>query len=1239
MIRYGILGPVELFDGTRPIPAGGPRQVALLAFLIVHANRSVSVDGLLDALWGGEATAGAAKRVQVAIARLRRTLQPGRLDAEPALRTVAGGYLLAVGPAESDAGVFSGRLEAGRRALDAGDAGHAGALLREALGLWRGPALADVGYADWAQPEIRRLEELRLVATEARVEADLRLGGHAKLTGELEALVAAHPTRERLTGQLMTALYRAGRQAEALDAYHRTRTHLAAELGLDPGPALKTLQAQILAQSPTLELAPSPPAAAPAGEAEYAPPDRPPRMDARRLVTVLAARADIGDPEALHGAFERCVTLIEQHGGTVERLLGDALVGFFGLDRAHDDDALRAARAAVELRATSPGLRLGIESGELFLSRGSRGATAATGTAISTAGRLAERAAAGQILLGPAVARAIGAAADVDADSGALRDLRAEGPALLRRSETPFVGRARELEALHAAFRESRHARVCRLVTVVGPPGIGKSRLAGEFLASVGPAATVLTGRCLAYGEGTTYRAIVDIVRGLGGDPRAQVQALLGGDEPAVRGILTAIGVSEEPAQVEETAWALRQLLTAIAGDGSLVVAIEDIHWAQPALLDVLDHLVALSSGTPILLVCLTRPELLETHPAWAMPQPHRAVLVLDALAGEQAHELAQGLGAGERAARIAQRAEGNPLFVEQLVAVGAAGETDDLPASMQAVLAARIDRLDEPERALLQSAAVEGRTFHAGALAGGLAEDERPRLRSRLVGLARKGLIGADQPEFPGEEAFRFTHALIREAAYAGLSKRVRAELHAGIARWLEERPTAADEIVGYHLEQACRLEGEAGGTGTAAGTALATRAVQRLRRAARAALTRGDPGAASALLERATALLDPDDAARVALLCALGSCLFEAGRMTEALEVLDAAITGAHEAPLRARAEVEREFVRLETQPGAGSERAARVADGAMPVLVRAADDHGQARVWALRAQIAWGAGEVGRADDAWSEAAACARRAGDERELFQIVGWRATAAVLGPTPVKAAIRRCEEFRELVAASPVADAWIINPLASLHAMQGRFEAADRLLREAEATLHELGGPGAVPHHEAFVRLLAGQPELAEVPLRASVETLSSMSSGGLLATTTAMLAQAVFAQGRLPEAAELCRASAQSAASDDIVTQVIWRGVQAQVLAGDGRCGEAEALAREAVALVAPTDLLSHHGDALCNLAAVLRACARPDEAEAARRAGLALYERKGNDAAATRVRSQQRDEQPGGKRCLSG
>jgi tetratricopeptide (TPR) repeat protein len=952
----------------------------------------------------------------------------------------------------------------------------------------------------------------------------------------------------------------------------------------------------------------------------------PPRpTESRRIVSVLAARADVADPEALHGVFDRCAEVIEQHGGSVERYLGDALVGFFGLEQSHGDDALRAARAAVELRAETPELRLGIESGEVFLAAGPRGATIATGATITVAGRLAERAGQGEILLGEQIRPTVAPDATIDPETGRLDGLELERPALLRAPETPFVGRQDELAQLRDALAQVREERACRLVTVAGPPGIGKSRLAGEFLGALGDDTTVLAGRCLAYGEGTTYRALADLVRGLGPEPRARVEELLAGDPQAVRGILSAVGLSDEGAQAEETSWALRRLLERLARDRPLVVAVEDIHWAEPALLDLLDHVATLSTGSPILLLCLTRPELLDTHPAWIAPHANRSVLVLDALSGGHAQELAERLGAGDRAAQIAQRAEGNPLFVEQLVAVG--GEvgqaTSELPASIQGVLAARLDRLDHAERSLLQRASVEGRTFHAGALAAVLPEAERRRMRARFVALARKGLIGADQPEFDGEDAYRFTHALIREAAYAGLPKLVRADLHAALADWLEARPRAADEIVGFHLEQACQLAAGLGRTGERE-QALRPRAIARFRAASRAALTRGDPGAASGLLERAIALPAFDDDARVELLPALGASLYEAGRLTEATRVLDEAIDQAPQEPLDARARVERELVRLETDPSAGIERAHGAADAALEVFGRTRDGYGEYRAWSLHAQAAWTAGQVRRADEAWVRAAECARRSGDERDVFDVLGWRATAAVLGPAPVDAAIARCEEFRRVVGASPVATMWMLNPLALLHAMAGDFALAEQLLREADETMRELGDPDySVSHMAADVRMLAGRPDLAAIPLRRGIEKLATMGDGRLLATTTAMLARAVYAEGDVSQARDLCRQTAAGAAVDDIVTQVIWRGVEARILARDGRHDEALQLAREAVALIEPTDLLSHHGDAMLALAEVLGISGREQEAQQHARRGLALFEAKRNRVAAAQAR----------------
>ena len=376
----------------------------------------------------------------------------------------------------------------------------------------------------------------------------------------------------------------------------------------------------------------------------------------------------------------------------------------------------------------------------------------------------------------------------------------------------------------------------------------------------------------------------------------------------------------------------------------------------------------------------------------------------------------------------------------------------------------------------------------------------------------------------------------------------------------------------------------------------------------ASHSALSRGDADEAVAALERALALVEAE--ARVELLPAFGAALFEAGRMTEAAEVLDEAVAQA----AGPRAQVEREFVRLESETSVGTEQAERVATAALPAL--AGDERGQCRAWSLQAQVAWIGGQVGRADAAWVEAARCARNARDDRLRFGIVGWRATAAVLGPTPVADAIERCEGFREELGASPVAVAWAINPLASLHAMRGDFELAERLLRQAKATLDELGSLNAsVNHHEALVWLLAGRPDLAEAALRPTAERLSSIGDEGLLATTSAMLAQALFALERFDEAGECCALAERAGAADDIVTQVVWRGVLAKVLARAGNGERAEALAREAVALAEPTDLLTYRGDAMLDLGEVLRLRSREEESELATRRGLALHALKGN------------------------
>jgi DNA-binding SARP family transcriptional activator len=1212
-----VLGPLEAGAGGRPLSLGGGKPRALLAMLALQAGAPVSTDQLIEGLWGEQPPATAAKMIQIFVSQVRKALDAsgdaGRLV------TRGRGYELRIDADDVDALRFERLLAAGAP--------------REALALWRGPPLEELAGEPFAAAEIRRLEELRLAALEAAIDQDLAAGRHRELIGELDALVAQEPLIERFHAQRMLALYRSGRQSEALAAYRQARDVLIDQVGLEPGPDLRRLNDAMLQHDPELDLA--------AAGAPAARPAAAPAASERRMVTVLcagvtnaAALAAQLDPEALHRVLARfsdtCAGIVERHGGTVERRAAEAAVGFFGLTAAHEDDALRALRAALELREAAAGwdgvqTGAGIDCGEVFVGSGTRGERFASGQAVSLAGSLHDAAPGGAILLSDGIHRLVEQAvvAEPFGPVGELRawqlvDLRADGPA--PPSGGPFVGRNGELEALRGAFAQACSEPGCRLVTLVGPAGIGKSRVARELVTAVGGEATTVVGRCLSYGVGITYGPVAEIVRQLGGPPR--IAELLADDPQAARRVLGAIGASDEPGQAEEIFWGFRRLLEEVARVQPLLVVIEDVHWAEPTLLDLVDYVAAFSRGLPILLVCLARGELLESRPAWAAPQEGRSVHVLEPLGDAEAQELVSALGANGQSARIVEAAEGNPLFLEQLVAVGA--QEGALPPTIHAVLAARIDRLEPAERSVLLRASVEGRTFHAGALRELMPDEERTGVAQHLVALVRKQLIRVDRPQLTGEDAFRFAHALVREAAYEGLSKQLRAELHERLGRWLDQHAEAPEEIVAFNLEHAYLLRGELG----TAQRELGDEAATRLESAARAALARGDVRAGAALLERAVGLLDGDDAARAALQPRLGAALFEAGRLADAATVLARAIdqaVAAGDEHIEALARVEREFVRLEAEPAGEVGPAEQVVQSALESLARHHDERGQGRAWSLRAAIAWLGGQVAQADEAWEQAAEHARRAGDERELFEILGWRASAAVFGPTPVDEAIERCSKLRRQVAGSPVAVALTLHPLASLHAMTGDFEQARELVREGNAILGELGRmESAVSHHEALVELLAGRPDAAEARLRVGYEELGRMGGdGALLATTAAMLAQAVYEQDRLEEALELCELSAGTAPPEDLVTQVVWRGVRAKALARREQHAEAQALAHEAVALVETTDLVTHHGDALLDLATVLRLAGLSADADAAFEAGCSLHERKGNGATTRRVK----------------
>jgi DNA-binding SARP family transcriptional activator len=1211
-MEFRILGPLEVTQDGRALELGATKQQTLLAVLLLHAGEIVSPTRLMTELWGEDPPSSAAKAIQGYVSGLRRILGPDTI----ATRTR--GYVLTPGRLDADA--FE-RLAADAQAHMAGDPARAAGLLREALALWRGEPLQGIEFEGLAQSEAGRLGEQRLAALERRIEADLALGRDAELVAELLELVAAHPLRERLRAHLMLALYRAGRQADALAAYRDTRAFLADELGLEPGEELRRLERLMLEQSPELDAPERAPAATP-------PPSAPEPVDERRrrLVSVVVAGmggvsafAEEVDPESLHALLDRGSELytevIERHGGTVESFLADSAVGVFGRGTLHEDDALRALRAAAELRdaaAVLQGVRVGVDSGEVFVGAGTRRGAFATGDAIHVAAGLQAVAADGEVLLGERARRLVGSGAHVEAlgevalagrgakvQAWRLLGLATPAPLEVRSPGPAFVGREAELGQLREALARAEAEQTARLVTLVGPAGIGKSRLATEVVATLGGAATVVTGRCLSYGEGIAYRPLAEIVDQLAVevDPR----------------ILAAIGRSDEPARAEETFLAVRRLFESVAQERPLVVIVDDVHWAAPALLDLLDYLIAFSSGAPILLVCLGRPEMLERRSAWAAPQRSAAVVGLDPLGDADALALVETLGAGGPAAwRMVERAEGNPLFLEQLVAIGPA---DELPPTIEAVLAARLDGLAAQERALLEVAAVEGRSFHRGAAAALLGTEQ---LTAMLSALARRQLIHPDRPRLAGEDAFRFAHALIREVAYRGLPKRRRAELHERLAAWLLERPAVEDEIVGYHLERACRYRGE---LGLPVDGAVAAEGADRLASAARGSLRRGDATGAASLLERATALLPGDGE----LLRALGAAEFDAGRLGDAETALAEAIERARaaadpEAEVRAR--VEREFVRLHADPFAGTEPARAAVDAALETLP---DDLGRCRAWRLRAWIAWTESRCADADTAWREAAEHARRAGDDRELVECLGWSSSAAAFGPMSVAEAIPACEAIAEQVAHSQVAAAVTRRPLALLRAMVGDFAAARRLIADSNAILGELGRlHSQVSHYEAQVEMLAGDPAAAAARLQGDLDRLEAMGERALLATTAAMLAQVRYEEGRHDEAAALTERSERCAAPEDLATQAIWRGVRARALARAGRPEEAEALAREAVAQVAPSDALTDQGDALLALAEILELRDRPGEAAATAREALERYSRKGATVMADRARA---------------
>ncbi len=1006
-----------------------------------------------------------------------------------------------------------------------------------------------------------------------------------------------------------------------------------------------------------------------------------PQREIRKTVTIvfsdLVGSTAIGerlDSESLRAVMSRYFDVmqaeLERHGGTVEKFIGDAVMAVFGLPHLHEDDAERAVRAAAGMHAALAGLngelearfgvtlgnRTGVNTGEVVAGDPTAGQRLVTGDAVNVAARLEQAAGRNEVLIGPLTRELVAHVADLEPveplelkgksePMPAFRLLGVRATAAVQAFSTPLVGRDEELATLHSELAAVAESGSAGLVAIEAVAGAGKSRLVSEFFAGIPAGTTATRGRCLSYGQGITFWPVAEALRELAGtldeDPhdvaRAKLDALAGGDAAAAERTAAAAGLSDAAYPVDELFWGLRRVFSHIAGSGPLVLAFEDLHWAEPTMLDLVEHLAA--TPAPLLVVCTTRDEVSGEGESWAANAGGTRI-ELDRLSAEEAAELAAGIaGAAVPPATlrtIVETAGGNPLFLEQMLAMLQDAPDGDVavPPTISALLAARLDRLGSAQRETVGTASVVGQIFPQAAVVELVPETRRPGVGDDLGGLERRRLLQPHPAVMTAGPAFAFQHILIRDAAYGSLLKRERAQLHERFVDWADavngDRASEYEEILGYHLEQAHGYLAELGPLDDR-GRAIGRRAAERLGSAGRRGFARGDMPAAANLLRRTAALLPTFDQQRLDLLPDLGEALMDVGEFSEADRVLREAIAAGDEAGdhrLRADASLGLTLVEFYADPPPDwSQRADRIAHAAIPVFELFNDAAGLAKAWRVLGAVHATALRYGQAAAAVARASAYARAAGDLRQERRNAASFAVAAVYGPTPVPLAILECSRIVAEATGDQRTVGLVLGALAHLEAMRGDFEQARAFSGQARSTLEELGNSmlaASTSLEAGAVELLAGNPGAAERLIRADVAELQRMGATYLLSTTTALLAQAVAAQGRDAEASELVEVGQRLTGEDDIESNVLLACVRSGlwVRAGDFGAGIEEA--RRAVALLDEADAPVARAEALLALAAAYEAGGDP-RAAAARDRAAAECEAKGYIVAVRRARGE--------------
>jgi class 3 adenylate cyclase/tetratricopeptide (TPR) repeat protein len=999
----------------------------------------------------------------------------------------------------------------------------------------------------------------------------------------------------------------------------------------------------------------------------------------RRLVTALfcdlvgsTELAERLDSEHLRKVldryFEAMRAAIQRHGGTVEKFIGDAVVGTFGVPEAHEDDTLRAVRAALEMRSAAAELdseiddphirvlvRIAIDCGESFADEAAAVQGRIAGDVFNTAARLQAAAEPGDVIVSAAAERMLRGRVDL-ASLGSIELKGKAEPVLAHRVlgvrpspirvETPLVGRDRPLTMLREAWEDVIEANACLLVTFLAPPGVGKSRLATAFADQIRERATFLVGQTPSYGDGVTFAPLVELLTNAAGLPSGDAEQVAATLRERLGSQPDGPAVADRLAQVlgvggglgADASWAVRRLLEVLASERPLVVVLEDVHWAEKQMLDLVDSVIERVHG-PVLFLCLARPELLEQRPTWAAGKARAITMTLPPLSHEEARRLAEGLlGAQAPPAvvdRVCETAEGNPLYLEQLTAmladqgllvdgrwVGSEDAVVEIPATLQALLAARLDRLDPTARLILERASVEGRRFRLAGLRALAPEVSEDQVQAEIASLERQGLV---QPEDEAAGRWRFAHALVLDATYRGLSKELRAELHERLADWMMDTDVDqadVDESVARHLERALHLREELGERDDRSAT-LSERAGELFSTAGSRAFAALDFITARDLLGRAAALLPERSPRRLDLIPNLGAALADSGRTEEAEVLLTEAVDQARAAGSERdalRATVQLLSNRVYRSPtDAEIESAAVEARGAAYAFEALDDDVGLAEAALAIAYLEETRGRIAEARMWVSDAFRHALAARRPREATQAAGDLLGQATFGPLPFD---RFAAEAEELLSLGELISGGVGHALLAVAALA---TGDDPGFHEHEERWRDVLDRNGLPWFAATqgawiatVEISVGKAEAAERRLREAREFLAAIGNIWQVDLVDSYLCEAVGAQDRPREFLRLTDAFTTSVQMTDRHTLIRGQLMLARAHLLRGSVVEGEAAARRALRLVMRTDFVPNHANALLTLADALDARDQSAAAAAARSEAIAKLRAKGNLAA---------------------